>query len=109
MFDQELGGDDDAAEGWGGDAYDVYFNGTDVAMILVFQGDGEDDAEELHAALNEYIVDAMDIGDMVPDGGGSVFAGNDYAFLSLRGDQVAWVIASDPAVGATMRGWLAGF
>lgn len=109
MFDQELGGDDDAAEGWGGDAYDVYFNATDVAMILVFQGDGEDDAEELHAALSEYVVDAMDTGDRVPDGGGSVFAGNDYAFLSLRGDQVAWVIASDPVVGATMRGWLAGF
>lgn len=109
IFDQELGGDEAAAEGWGGDAYDIYFNGTDVAMILVFQGDGEEDAEELHAALNEYIVEAMDTGDMVPDGGGSVFAGNDYAFLSLSGDRVAWVIASDPAVGPTMRGWLTGF
>lgn len=109
IFDQELGGDEAATEGWGGDAYDVYFNGTDVAMILVFQGDGEEDAEELHAALNEYIVEAMDTGDMVPDGGGSVFAGNDYAFLSLSGDRVAWVIASDPAVGPTMRGWLTGF
>ncbi len=109
MFDQELGGDDDAAEGWGGDDYDIYFNGTDVAMILVYQGDDEDDAEEMAAALEDYVIEAMETGEAVADGGGTVFVGNNYAFISLVDDRVAWVIASDPAAGASLRGWLTGF
>ena len=39
MFDQVLGGSDAAAEGWGGDSYRVYFDGSNVVLVLVFQGD----------------------------------------------------------------------
>jgi hypothetical protein len=109
IFDQELGGQDDAAEGWGGDAYDLYFNGTDVAMILLYEGDRESDADEMYGALREYVTEAMDTGEPTPDGGGFSFSGNDYAFTALSGSRVAWVIAGDPVVGATVRSWLTDF
>jgi len=109
IFDQELGGDDDAALGWGGDAYDIYSNGTEAAMILVYQGDREADSDEMYAALQQYIAEALDTGEATPDGGGFSFSGNDYAFVSQSGDRVAWVVAGDPGVGATLRSWLADF
>jgi hypothetical protein len=109
IFDQELGGDDDAAEGWGGDAYDLYFNGTDAAMILLYEGDQGSDSEEMYEALRAYVIEAMDTGEPVSDGAGFSFSGNDYAFVSLSGDTVAWVIAGDPIVGTTLRSLLADF
>lgn len=109
IFDQELGGEDDAAEGWGGDAYDLYFNGTDVAMILLYEGDQESDSDEMYEALREYVTEAMDTGEPVADGSGFSFSGSDFAFVSLSGDTVAWVVAGDPVVGATLRSWLADF
>ena len=60
IFDQELGGEDDTAEGWGGDAYDLYFNGADAAMILLYEGDQESDSDEMYEALRAYITEAMD-------------------------------------------------
>jgi hypothetical protein len=109
IFDQELGGEDDAAEGWGGDAYDLYFNGTDAAMILLYEGDQGSDSEEMYEALRAYVIEAMDTGEPVSDGAGFSFSGNDYAFVSRSGDTVAWVIAGDPIVGTTLRSLLADF
>ncbi|MDP3984264.1 MAG: hypothetical protein Q8Q52_04560, partial [Acidimicrobiia bacterium] len=99
MFDQEIGGDDAATEGWGGDDYAIYFNGTEAAMILTYVGDLESDADELSSALGEFIGEAMNVEAPTVDGSGSVFLGEDYSFLSQVGDRVAWVVAGDPGVG----------
>jgi hypothetical protein len=78
-------------------------------MILIYEGDEESDSAEMYEALREYVTEAMDTGEPVADGSGLSFTGNDFAFVSHSGDTVAWVIAGDPVVGATLRGWLADF
>jgi hypothetical protein len=109
MFDQILGGADQAAEGWGGDSYDVFFNGADVVLVMVYQGDNPEDSDQLLTALTDYIEVGMGLADGTADGNGQSFGGDNYAFLSISGDQVIFIAAGDPAAGATARSWFPGF
>jgi len=109
MFDQVLGGANVAAEGWGGDSYRVYFNGSEVVLILVFQGDTSSDSAELAEALNEYVEVAMNLTDAIVEGNGLAYSGDRYAFVSTSGNKMVFVAASDPAVGPAVRGWFPGF
>ena len=109
MFDQVLGGADSAAEGWGGDSYRIYSDGSNVVLALLFQGDEAGDAAELARALNEYVTVGMNLTDPVVAGDSQSYLGDRYALVSLIGDQVLFVAASDPAVGPTVRGWFPGF
>jgi hypothetical protein len=112
MFDQVLGGADTAATGWGGDSYDLYFNGTEVVLVLLYEGDEVGDAPELAAALRDYFQVVYGVAEPVEDpgpGGGSIYAGDDYAFVSNVGSRALLVVASDPAVGATARGFYPEF
>lgn len=56
LFDEVL--DDEAtltaADGWGGDHYSVYYDGSNVAFVLLYQGDTAADTEEAEAALLEF-------------------------------------------------------
>ena len=95
MFDQVLGREGPnrpAVEGWGGDRYSYWFNGSDVAMALTYRGDEASDAAELAEALSEYIATAMNAGD----------SGEDFAWLSVAGDTLRFIAASDPAAGAEL-------
>ncbi len=94
MFNQVLNGDSDAADGWGGDEYRVYFDGENVAMALIYTGDSTTDAEELESALTTYVAATI----------------TDDAFGSVEraGDQVTLVVADDPVVGQTLADQLAG-
>ena len=129
MFDQVLGREGPsrpAVEGWGGDRYSYWFNGSDVAMALTYRGDEASDAEELAEALIEYISTAMNAGEMEVSDGLAVsgddatsgdttasgdqtasdytatWSGEDFAWLSLAGDTLRFVAASDPTVGAEL-------
>jgi hypothetical protein len=108
MFNQVLGGRVDASSGWGGDEYRVLFNGSDVAMTLVFRGDTETDASEMESALIEYVTSAMQVGSPVPKANATEMSGDDYAYVGRKGDTVELVVASDPAVGLTLSSALAG-
>ncbi|MCA1737056.1 MAG: hypothetical protein LC739_13455 [Actinobacteria bacterium] len=106
MFDQILGGADNAAEGWGGDSYDVYFNGADAVLVLLYQGDQASDAAEMASSLNDYFRIVTGVNEPVADagpGGGAVYSGADYAFVSNVGDRVLLVAAGDPGAGAIAR------
>ena len=95
MFDQMLGREGPnrpAVEGWGGDQYSYWFNGSEVAMALTYRGDEASDAAELAEALSEYIATAMSAGD----------GGEDFAWLSVAGDTLRFIAASDPAAGAEL-------
>ena len=95
MFDQVLGREGPnrpAVEGWGGDQYSYWFNGSEVAMALTYRGDEASDAQELAEAMSEYIATAMNAGD----------GGEDFAWLSVAGDTVRFIAASDPAAGAEL-------
>jgi hypothetical protein len=109
MFDQVLGGADVAAEGWGGDSYRIYFDGSEVVLVLVFKGDTSADSAQLAGALNEYVGVGMNLADPVVEGNGQTYAGDRYAFVSTSGNEVVFVAASDPAVGPSVRGWFPGF
>jgi hypothetical protein len=109
MFDQILGGADQAADGWGGDSYDIFFNGTEVVLVMVYQGDNAEDSAELLGGLTDYVEVGMDLADATADGNGLSFRGDNYAFLSSSADQVIFIAAGDPAAGATARSWFPGF
>ncbi|MGH8875336.1 MAG: hypothetical protein ACRDVM_08835, partial [Acidimicrobiia bacterium] len=105
MFDQVLPEElaRAAADGWGGDAYRIDWDGSEVALALVYRGDTEADAAEMAEALASYAPAAMAVGAGEPDDSGTSFRGDSYAFVSRAGDQVTLVAASDPARGEELR------
>jgi hypothetical protein len=109
MFDQVLGGSDAATEGWGGDSYRIYWDGTNVVLVMVFQGDAVSDAAELGQALNEYVSIGLDLADPVTVENSQTYTEDRYAFLSTVDGEVLFIVASDPAAGSTVRGWFPEF
>jgi hypothetical protein len=112
MFDQVLGGAATAADGWGGDSYDVYFNGTEVLLVLEYVGDTPNDGPEMAEALRDYVGVITGISEPVIDegpAGGAIYEGENYAYVAHLGDRVLWVAAGDPAVGAMARAWYPEF
>ena len=109
-----------AVDGWGGDRYSLWYNGSEVAMAMTYRGDEASDAEELAETMREYISTGMNVGEAETSGdsaesgdtaefsnatasGYSVtWSGEDFAWLKVEGDTVRFVAASDPAVGAEL-------
>lgn len=96
MFDQFLsdGLSSTASSGWGGDTYEVHFDGTEVALVLKYRGDSESDAAEMATALNEYVVTAMDTDEESEREGGTAYTGDDNAWVAVDGSTVLFVAAS---------------
>jgi hypothetical protein len=86
MIDQVLGEGTgvDAADGWGGDYYSQWFDGTNAALLIVYEGDTNRDTQELHQALTDYAA--------------AVFE-QDFVSVQLVADQLVFVAADDAAVG----------
>lgn len=83
----------DAADGWGGDRYQIYFDGENAVFVFSYVGDRERDAEELARAIDAYRTAAI--------------AADDFHFLQQTDDLVLWILADDPAVGAAVQATLA--
>ena len=98
----------EATEGWGGDRYQVHWNGTEVVFVLSYVGDTEEDAVQLHDALNSYVGTSMNVGPAESIGTGTSFVGEDFAFVSRSGDQVLFVAAGIPSDGQTALGAFLG-
>ena len=94
-----------AVEGWGGDRYSLWYNGSEVAMAMTYRGDEASDAQELAETMREYISTAMNVGEPETSGDTSAsgysvtWSGEDFAWLKVEGDTVRFVAASDPAAG----------
>lgn len=99
MFDQVLGGADEAVAGWGGDAYVQWFDGTEAALVLTYTGDEDADVAEMYEALTRYVGQAMAVAESAEISGGVEFTGDDYAFVRRTGDRVHFVAAGNPATG----------
>ena len=97
-----------AAGGWGGDAYRIHWNGTDIAFAYLFEGDTPRDAAELSDALVESLGANMAVGPAVTDteAGTTVLEDADYAFVQESGSQVLVVVAGDPGMGRALVGAL---
>lgn len=100
MFDQIIGGDPEAIDGWGGDRAIVYTDGLNVMMTIEYQGDTGADAEEMLAALDRYfsVVSGLEA---QRSGGVRRFDVPGYIAFTPAGDEgVVLVVADDPSVGA---------
>ena len=67
MLDQVLGADTAAvaSDGWGGDSYHQWFDGTNAAFLLVYEGDTPDELEELRRALLDFALSSVPEEDFV--------------------------------------------
>ncbi|VAW08801.1 hypothetical protein MNBD_ACTINO02-1742 [hydrothermal vent metagenome] len=93
-----------ATNGWGGDSYSVYYNADDVAFVMRYVGDSEEDAVEVAQALIDHTEGTLGLGDGVTDGGGRLWdTGDTYAFVDRIGDGLVYIISSDPAAGRSIR------
>lgn len=99
MFDQVLGGAEEASDGWGGDAYVQWFDGSEAALLIEYVGDTESDLDEMADALSRYVSTAMAVEGSEESEGGILFDGDDFAFVRRAADRVYFVAAGDPAVG----------
>jgi hypothetical protein len=99
MFDQVLGGVEEAGDGWGGDGYVQWFDGSEAALVIEFVGDAPDDLDEMRDALLRYVPAAMAVEGGEEADGGVVFEGDDFAFVRVAGDSLFFVAAGDPTVG----------
>jgi hypothetical protein len=101
MFAQVLGqgAADVAATGWGGDHYRLLWDGTDAVFVLHYVGDTERDAEEMQAALTDYVTTGMGL----VAGRSGRFTGDDYAFVARDGASVLFIAAGDKQAGEKAR------
>lgn len=108
MFDQILGGDPAAVDGWGGDRAIVYTDGLNVMMTLEYQGDTPADAEEMLEALDRYFSAVSGEEALRSDGVWRFDLPGYIAFTATGDTGVALVVADDPSVGAEALTAIAG-
>ena len=91
-----------AANGWGGDSYQVLYDNSDIVFALAYKGDTEGDAFELVDALITYVSETLEMGEGVGAAGGIAFTTEDgrYAYIDRIGDGFSFVVATDALAGA---------
>ncbi len=92
-----------AATGWGGDVYRVLWNGTDVVLVLAFEGDRAADARELAETLGGWASASIGVGSGRPDNTGLAFEGEEYAFVAHNGGSMLFVVSNDSKIGRDVR------
>lgn len=104
MFDQILGGETSrlASDGWGGDRYSFFYDGTESVLVLNYRGDSEVDAEEMESALTAFIAGAMAVDTPSETNGYTTFTGEDFGAVTRNGDTLTFLAASNPAVGLAL-------
>lgn len=95
-----------AADGWGGDWYQllVDLDDDDVVFVWDYVGDSERDAVELVEALIAHVERQLELGEAVAEAGGVLYTTEDrYVFIDRTGDRVVYVATTDPSIGETVR------
>lgn len=83
-----------AADGWGGDRYSLWYDGSNAAFLILYEGDTPKDMEEARVALLQYATTN------VPEAA--------FVWVEVINDQVAFIAADVPAVGEGIRDSLQG-
>jgi hypothetical protein len=96
LFDEVLSDSETllAADGWGGDHYSLWYDGTNVAFVLVYEGDTAADRDEAEEALLEFARSS------VPEAA--------YAWVEVLNDKLTFIAADVPAVGEAILADLGG-
>jgi hypothetical protein len=92
-----------AATGWGGDSYRLLWDGSDVVLVLRFEGDEARDARELAETLGGWASASMRVGSGRPDNTGLAFEGQEYAFVAHNEADMLLVLSSDARAGRDVR------
>ena len=92
-----------AATGWGGDTYRVLWNGSDVVLVLAFEGDEARDARELAETLGGWASASLGVGAGRPDNTGLAFEGEGYAFTAHQDAAMLLVVSSSAEAGRDVR------
>jgi hypothetical protein len=93
-----------AAAGWGNDSYGFFTRGSDSAIAWTYQGETENDAEDLTNALITHITDVMGATNGQESLGGLLYdGGNPYVFIDRIEDKVAFIAATDLGAVETLR------
>lgn len=94
----------EAATGWGGDGYRVWWDGEHAVMLLLFEGDAGRDAASLAETLGRWAIEQLPVGGGLTDNTGLAFEGlNSYAFVAQAGTEVLLVVGSDPTAAKRLR------
>ncbi len=90
-----------AAQGWGGDRYQVLWRPLtgEVVFAIRLAADSFAEEAELNAALHDLIRTGMDVGESTVAGTSTEWDGADYAMVAWEVGAITWVAASDNAVG----------
>jgi len=92
------------ADGWGGDSFLVMENESDVAFVLRYRGDTEDNTIEVVEGLLLAARDRMGAGDGLEAAGGIEFAaGGPYVFIDRVNDGMLFIVSTDTGTGRTIR------
>lgn len=78
-----------AADGWGGDSYHQWFDGTNAAMLIVYSGDTQTDVDELEAALVTFATES--------------FPEDHFAWVSRKDGNLYFIASDVVAVGEQIR------
>ncbi len=93
-----------AATGWGGDGYRLWWDGEHTVMLMMYEGDLGSDARELAETLGRWAIEVLPVGGGLADNTGLAFEGvGSYAFVAHAGTKVLFVVASDPVAGKRLR------
>ena len=96
LFSEVLGDNAtlEAADGWGGDRYSFWFDGSNAVFVLVYEGDTATDRDEAEEALLEFARSS------VPDPA--------FVWVEVINDQLTFIAADVPSVGEMIRDNLKG-
>ena len=92
-----------AATGWGGDSYRVLWDGSDVVLVILFEGDEARDARELAETLGGWASASLEVGGGRPDNQGLAFEGAGYTFVAHDDTTMLLVVSGDAAAGRAVR------
>ena len=93
------------ADGWGGDAYQIFVTGGgEVAFALLYLGDAESHTIEVTQAFIDFAEDVLGLGEGVRTDGGAVYSrGNrPWVFLDREDSGLLVVIASEASAGRSL-------
>lgn len=96
LFNEVLGDNAtlEGADGWGGDRYSFWFDGSNAVFVLVYEGDTATDQDEAEEALLEFARTSV--------------AEAAFVWVEVINDQLTFIASDVPSVGETIRDDLKG-
>ncbi|HUG32373.1 MAG TPA: hypothetical protein VMM14_05720 [Acidimicrobiia bacterium] len=79
----------EAADGWGGDSYQQWFDGENAVLLIVYEGDTADDLQELEAALLSFAMND--------------FPEDHFAWVDQLDGRLYFIAANETSVGEQIR------